>query len=145
MPDELKMQRLTEPTPADSEVIRAGLVEYNRKVLGPTEHYPVVFHLLGDDGEFLGGLTGDVWLKQLTIDFIWIDETLRGAGHGHRLLEQAEAYAIECGAIVAFLDTRDFQVGPAYYERHGYEVFGVVGEPPEHPDYFMRKRLAGPA
>jgi len=145
MPDELQVTRLTEPTPADSEVIRAGLVAYNLATLGPTEHFPVVFHLLGEDGVFLGGLTGDVWLNQLTIDFFWLDESLRGEGHGYRLLQQAEEYAAECGATIARLDTSDFQVGPRYYERQGYEVFGVVGEPPERQSFFMQKRLVSSA
>ena len=64
------------------------------------------------------------------------------AGLKAQLLEEAERYAVECGATVAILDTSDFQVGPAYYERRGYEVFGVVGEPPERQSFFMRKRLA---
>lgn len=143
MANELRVERLAEPTPADSEVIRAGLVAYNLATLGPTDHYPVVFHLRGDDGEFLGGITGDVWLKQFTVEFLWVDESLRGQGHGHRLLEQAEAYAIECGATVAYLDTFDFQAGPAYYERQGYEVFGVVGAASERQSFFMRKQLVG--
>lgn len=143
MSDDLRIQRLTEPTPADSERIRAGLVAFNLKTLGPTDHFPVVFHLLDDDGAFLGGITGDVWLRHLTVEFLWVDESLRGQGHGHRLLQQAEAYAIECGATVAYLDTFDFQAGPAYYERQGYEAFGSVGEPTERQSFFMRKQLAG--
>jgi GNAT superfamily N-acetyltransferase len=141
MADSPRIERLSEPADADSEAVRHGLVRYNRGVLGPTQHFPVVFHALAEDGAFLGGLTGDVWLKRLSMDFVWLDESLRGQGIGRQLIEAAERYAIECGATHANLDTSDFQVGPAYYEQLGYETFGVLGEAPERLSYFMRKRL----
>ena len=144
MSDPVRIDRLSDPTPADTDAIRHGLVEFNRQVLGPTEHHPVVFHLRGADGKFLGGLNGDVWLGQLTVEFLWVDESLRGQGYGHELLRRAERFAVERGATVAYLDTFDFQAGPAYYERQGYQVFGVVGDPPERQSFFMRKRLAPP-
>jgi len=142
MADELRIAQLAEPTSDDSEALRRGLARYNLGELGQTEHLPVVFHLLGEDGEFRGGITGDVWLDRLSIEFLWIDESLRGNGHGWRLLEAAERYAAECGATHAHLDTYDFQAGPAYYERQGYTTFGILGETPEPVSYFMQKRLA---
>jgi ribosomal protein S18 acetylase RimI-like enzyme len=121
--------------------VRDELIQYNLATVGETTHYPVVFHLRGDSGEFQGGITGDVWLDRLSIEFLWIEESLRGQGHGRRLLEAAERYGVECGATHAHLDTYDFQAGPRYYERLGYEVFGVLGEAPEPISYFMQKRL----
>jgi GNAT superfamily N-acetyltransferase len=140
--DELRIEHVDEPSADDSGAVRDGLVRYNLATVGRTTHYPVVFHLLGAGGQFLGGITGDVWLERLSIEFLWIEASLRGRGYGQRLLEAAERYAIECGATHAHLDTYDFQAGPRYYERQGYEVFGVLGEAPEPISYFMQKRLA---
>lgn len=144
MAAEVRLVRMEEPTSEDSEVVREGLARFNREVLGETRHWPVVFHLLGEDGGFVGGVTGDVWLGRLVIEFLWIDESLRGRGLGRRLLESAEGYAVECGATHALLDTYDFQAGREYYERLGYQVFGVLGEAPEPVSYFMWKGL-GPS
>lgn len=127
MVDEVRLVRVEEPTSEDSGVVREGLVRFNRGVLGETRHWPVVFHLLDEGGGFVGGLSGDVWLERLVIEFVWIDETLRGRGLGRRLIESAEGYAVGCGATHAQLDTYDFQAGREYYERLGYEVFGTLG------------------
>ena len=141
MPAEPRIVRLPEPTSEEAGAVREGLVRYNRDAVGRTEHFPVLFHLLGEDGAFLGGISGDVWLGRFSIEFLWIEESLRGQGHGQRLLETAERYAVECGATHAHLDTYDFQAGPAYYERQGYEAFGVLGEPPEPVSTYLWKRL----
>ena len=141
MADAVRIVRVEDPVDGDSEVVREGLVRFNRGVLGQTRHWPVVFHLLDEDGGFVGGLSGDVWLERLSIEFLWIEERLRGRGLGRRLVESAEAYAVGCGATHAQLDTYDFQAGRAYYERLGYEVFGVLGEAPEPVSYYMWKRL----
>ncbi len=142
MAEDLRIVHLSEPSSDETAAVQRGLVRYNLETVGRTDHFPVVFHLLDEHGAFLGGITGDVWLERLSIDFLWIDETLRGQGHGRRLLEAAERYGIECGATHAHLDTYDFQAGPAYYERQGYVTFGVLGEAPEPVSYFMWKRLS---
>ena len=141
MTDELRIVHLTEPTSDEAGAVRSGLVRYNFDTVGRTDHFPVVFHLLGADCAFLGGISGDVWLERLSIEFLWIDELLRGHGHGRALLAAAERYEIERGATHAHLDTYDFQAGPAYYERQGYTTFGVLGEAPEPVSYFMQKRF----
>jgi GNAT superfamily N-acetyltransferase len=127
MADEVQLVRVEEPTSEDSGVVREGLVRFNREVLGETRHWPVVFHLVDEDGGFVGGLSGDVWLGRLSIEFLWIEEGLRGRGLGRGLIESAERYGVECGATHAQLDTYDFQAGRAYYEGLGYEVFGTLG------------------
>jgi GNAT superfamily N-acetyltransferase len=138
---EPRIVQVTPPTAADTEAVRDGLVRYNRRTIGRRRHDSVVFHLLGSRGEFLGGVTGDVWLGRLSIEFLWVDERVRGRGLGRRLLEAAERRGAACGATHAHLDTYDFQAGPVFYERLGYAVFGTLGEPPEPVSSFMWKRL----
>jgi GNAT superfamily N-acetyltransferase len=70
---------------------------------------------------------------------LWVAEAARGAGHGARLLENAEAYARSRGAVGATLETYTFQARP-FYERLGYEVFSALeGYPPGHVKFFLRK------
>ena len=66
----------------------------------------------------------------------------RGAGNGTRLLQAAEAYAVERGCFAATLETHSFQARP-FYEKYGYQVFATLDDwPPGHAKYFMRKQLA---
>jgi predicted N-acetyltransferase YhbS len=66
---------------------------------------------------------------------------LRGMGCGSQLLALAEEKACEQGAKNAYLDTFSFQA-PAFYEKHGYEVFGELPDfPPGHQRFFLKKEL----
>ena len=77
----------------------------------------------------------------LLVDILWLDEPLRGAGLGTKLLRQAEAEAQEAGCSRAVLDTLEFQALP-FYERHGYSVFGVLEDyPPGFRRYHLQKKL----
>lgn len=59
------------------------------------------------------------------------------------LLEKAEAIGASNGAVVAFLKTVDAK---QFYERHGYEVYGVLENRPIGTHlYHLKKRLVKPA
>jgi ribosomal protein S18 acetylase RimI-like enzyme len=75
------------------------------------------------------------------VNLLWVSERLRGKGHGTRLIEAAEALAVERGAFGATLETHSFQA-PDFYTKRGYEVFGRLEDfPPGHAKLFLRKRL----
>lgn len=74
--------------------------------------------------------------------YLWVAQAARGAGHGTRLVRDAEAYARARGAVGATLETHSFQARP-FYERLGYEVFATLdGYPRGHAKFFLRKDLA---
>ena len=57
------------------------------------------------------------------------------------MLAAAEERAISHGCRWSHLQTLDFQALP-FYERRGYEVFGVLeGYPPGSKRYYLRKTL----
>ncbi len=67
---------------------------------------------------------------------LWVAEAARGAGHGTRLMEDAEAYAHSRGAVGVTLETYSFQARP-FYERLRYEVLSTLdGYPPGHLSSF---------
>lgn len=119
-----------------------GVDSYNIAAVSLPEYFPVNFVLRGEHGDVLGGVLGQLWGNWLEISYLWVAEAARGAGHGARLLENAEAYARSRGAIGATVETHSFQAKP-FYERLGYEVFGTLNSyPPGHLKFFMRKALA---
>lgn len=124
------------------QFIMNGVDYYNIAATSLPNYFPVNFVLCGEHGDVLGGVLGQVWGGWLQVTYLWVAEAARGAGHGTRLMEHAEAYARARGAIGATLETYSFQARP-FYEQLGYEVFSTLdGYPLGHVKCFMRKALA---
>lgn len=127
------------------DFIRKKLIEYNLSKL-PDEIKQLVnnihFILRDESGKIVGGITGDMVWYRLHIDFLWVDESIRGKGYGKELLDSMENFARENHCKLIQLDTFSFQA-PDFYQKHGYEVIGVIEEFPtkEHQQYFFIKRL----
>ncbi len=126
-------------TADDVAVVRDGLHEYNFVVTRLRDVRTITLLVRDGRGAVRGGLLGYVWAEWLHITELWLAEECRGRGLGSELLETAEREAGAWGARGAFLSTFDFQA-PAFYRRHGYEVYGTLTDcPPGHTDYQMRK------
>ncbi|ALB63165.1 Acetyltransferase [Cronobacter condimenti 1330] len=94
----------------------------------PMNAQEVIIRVNDAQGNLVGGLTGrSVW-GCLHIDFLWVDETLRGQGTGATLIAMAEDEGRKRGCKRVFVDTFSFQA-PEFYRKQGYEVYGVA------PDY----------
>jgi GNAT superfamily N-acetyltransferase len=96
--------------------------------------------LLRDDaGVLAGGLSGVLSWGWLFVDAVWVSDDLRGCGIGRALMAGAEDHARAKGCHAAWLDT--FQAC-GFYEKLGYERFGVLEDyPPGQSRYFLRKLL----
>jgi GNAT superfamily N-acetyltransferase len=130
-----------DPAPAGIAEVRAGLLRYNEAAIGPVAIRRHAWFLEDATGTIRGGLVGFLAWRWLSIDLLWVDEPLRGQGHGRALLEQAEDVARADGCVGAKLDTFEFQARP-FYERLGYEVYGVLeGYPADTCTYLMKKAL----
>jgi len=132
-----------DPMPAEPAAhrVREGVYLHNVAKTGLDEYAPVGFFLRSPRGETLGGLLGSIWGGWLHITHLWVSQGARGAGHGARLLADAEAYAKEKSYFAATLETHSFQARP-FYEKRGYDVFAELPDfPLEHAKYFMRKNL----
>ena len=126
---------------AEAQLVRDRLDMHNIAATGEPRYYPVNLFLKSSRGETMGGLLGGVWGGWLHIGYLWVDRSARGKRWATQLMDQAEAYARECGAHSVTLDTHSFQARP-FYEKRGYEVFGTLDAyPGEHKKFFLRKRL----
>lgn len=128
--------------PADQRArITDAIDGWNMAVTGDHDYRPVAIFLRDAEGSIRGGVTGGVWGTWLHVDGLWVDEALRGRGHGRRLLLAAEAEARIAGARHAFLETHTFQA-PGLYERLGYLVVAELEDyPPGESQLIMRKEL----
>jgi GNAT superfamily N-acetyltransferase len=131
----------TDPSPAGVAAVRSGLMRFNEAAVGAVALRQHAWYLKDPEGAVRGGLVGFVAWRWLSVDLLWVDEPLRGLGHGRALLEQAEGVARGAGCVGVKLDTYEFQARP-FYERLGYEVYGVLeGYPAETRTYSMKKAL----
>jgi GNAT superfamily N-acetyltransferase len=124
------------------DVIIAGLRRFNAEQMGVDsglQHFTVYAH--DERGEVAGGLIAQISYGWLYVDKFWLPASMRGSGIGSAVLRAAEQRAIEAGCRWSHLQTLDFQALP-FYERQGYEVFGVLeGYPPGGKRYYMKKTL----
>ena len=129
----------------DSDYIRKKVIEHNLSKLPDDVKHPVKnisFILRDEEDEILGGITGTIFGYHLHIDFLWVDESLRGKGYGKQLLEHIEEIAQKNKCNLIQLDTFSFQA-PNFYQKYGYEIIGVIEEHPtkDHKQYYLSKRL----
>ena len=123
------------------QVIGGGIRDYNIKQAGEGHEKSLCFAIQTQDGTVVGGIIGETHWNWLFINLMWIREELRGRGYGHQLLLAAEAEGRKRGATSAYLDTFSFQA-PDFYQKHGYQVFGVLEDfPPGHKRFYLTKQL----
>ncbi|MEO5815610.1 MAG: GNAT family N-acetyltransferase [Gemmatimonadaceae bacterium] len=129
------------PRAEDVDQVRAGLMAYNAAAVGPASVTRIALYVRDAEQTIRGGLVGFCAWEWLSVDLLWVEESLRGQGYGSALLAQAEAAARELGCNAVRLDTYEFQARP-FYERHGYVVYGKLdGYPAGTRTYLLRKSL----
>lgn len=89
----------------------------------------------------IGGLTGKTYWNYLDIEYLWVDETVRGEGLGSRIIKLAETEAKQRGCLYSILDTYAFQAID-FYLKQGYGQFGQLQEfHGKYDRYYLRKQL----
>lgn len=132
-------ETLVDPPYEALEAARRGLDRHNRQQIGDYTYAKLAVLARGADGELLGGAEGDLLWDWLHIQTLWVRPELQGHGVGSALLARLEAAAEARGVARFHLETTSFQAR-AFYERHGYAVFGVLeGKPAGHTWYYMKK------
>jgi GNAT superfamily N-acetyltransferase len=128
--------------PAPSVETRRALGEaiyaFNARVAPlVVERFALLLH--DEVGALAAGLSGAMYWGWLFVDSLWVSDALRGSGLGRALMARAEDHARANDCHGVWLDT--FQAR-GFYEKLGYESFGVLEDyPPGHSRHFLRKRL----
>jgi GNAT superfamily N-acetyltransferase len=127
--------------PLEDDAVNQGFAQYNHSQGQASVRQPIALTAYDADGQLLGALDGYVFFDWLTVGRLWVSPEQRGTGIGAALLLEAEAQAKRLGCIGSTLSTYDFQARP-FYEKHGYQVFGVLPNNPKgHDRFFMNKSL----
>ena len=115
-------------------VVGAGLTAHNDRYLPPERsRTPFAASVRDEAGTIVGGLTGELRLDWLYVDWLWVDEGQRGKGYGAQLLMLAEQEARAAGKTHVFLWTWSFQA-PEFYRSLGYEECGRIRNHPRGHD-----------
>jgi len=128
------------PEPELTQIIRDGLDAFNDAIVGYNDRLPlqVIVRAL-EDGEIIGGISGGTSLGLLTINLVYLPETLRGAGIGTRMMAMAEQEARRRGCRAGVVYTINFQA-PGFYQHLGWRVFGEIPcNPPGTSRVFLTK------
>jgi ribosomal protein S18 acetylase RimI-like enzyme len=131
----------SQPKTEDRRKIFEELHRHNAARSMKSELQSLSIFLRDAAGNVVGGLLGETFWGWLYVEFMWIEESLRGQDYGKKLLAAAESEAIARGCGNALLDTFSFQAFE-FYRRCGYEVFGELEDfPPPHKRFYMKKSL----
>jgi GNAT superfamily N-acetyltransferase len=106
------------------KAVLGGLIGYNTEKMGKQKYKRFAISLREGD-KIVGGIVGEVWSTVLFIQFFWMEQKLRGNGHGTKLIKAIEDEARRFGAARSYLDTMSFQA-PGFYRSCGYEEFGSI-------------------
>jgi ribosomal protein S18 acetylase RimI-like enzyme len=140
LPPGLSLSTEDHPAAADRNAINDALTEFNRPFLRDPAFGRIGVFVRGKAGAVMAGLDASFYAGWLFVNNLWVHAELRRQGIGRRLLQEAERRAMERGCHSVWLDTFSFQA-PGFYQKLGYEVFGVLDYPPGHRRYFLKKRL----
>ncbi len=129
------------PKQNDIEILSRGIALNAKQKRGLEHPVPFAFFIRDENNEIKGGCNGNIGYDWLYVDQLWVEEPLRGKGHGTALLQAAEELAINKNCVSAAVNTADWEALDFYkklgfrveFERHGLAKNSIF--------YFLRKDL----
>ena len=125
----------------DIQEIHGLLKEYNLCNREKSESVPIGIFYEDETGKKQAGLTGETFGNWLCIQYLFVNESLRGQGVGREIMLAAETEAKKRGCKYVFVDTFSFQA-PGFYIKLGYqEVFALTEYPYTGARHYYTKDL----
>ncbi len=124
------------------DFLEQRIIEFNYARADAADGRGLAAFVRDEQGQIIAGISGYTWAGMAEIEFLWVDESLRGQGIGARLLAAVEEEARRRGCALVITSTYSFQA-PDFYQRNGYQVVAQADNcPPGHIHYWLTKRLA---
>lgn len=129
-------------TEEEMRIVHTGLGGYVDECIGnKRDGIGIKLALKDRTDNVMGGLLAFTTMRNMVIEHIWLDGQYRGLGLGRKLVMEAERRAKESGCIAVQTYALSFQA-PEFFQKLGYEVFGVSdGYPDPVKEYYLIKRL----
>jgi GNAT superfamily N-acetyltransferase len=128
-------------TPIEVDELDERLYEYNRAATGRDDAQHIGFVIRDETGRMVGGTSGYTWAGVSEIKQMWVEEALRGQGHGRALLEAMVAEADRRGVLRIWVASYEFQA-VELYERSGFNRMAEFeGWPEGHVNVILCKTL----
>lgn len=114
---------------------------YNQSKREPSKSEPLNIYVEDQQGNLIAGMVAETFGNWLEIEYLYVQENLRGQGLGSNILNRAEKEARERKCKYSFVNTYQFQA-PDFYKKHGYEeVFALKEYPYTGERYYYTKAL----
>ncbi|MNI14747.1 Acetyltransferase (GNAT) family protein [compost metagenome] len=130
----------------EDSIVRKKIIDYNLSKIHSEilrdEEGTVEISIVNDNEEIVAGITASIYWKQMHVDYLWVDESLRGQNKGSELLAKVERIARQHHCRYIQLETFSFQA-PEFYQKQGFTVFGILEDSPCDgvAQYFLKKSL----
>lgn len=114
---------------------------YNQSKREPSKSEPLNIYVEDQQGNLIAGMVAETFGNWLEIEYLYVQENLRGQGIGSNILNRAEKEARERKCKYSFVNTYQFQA-PDFYKKHGYEeVFALKEYPYTGERHYYTKAL----
>jgi GNAT superfamily N-acetyltransferase len=130
-----------EPLPQDLAFLSGNLTAFNDADVGASGRKPLAVFVRDEHSVIVAGISGYTAWGWLYVQWLWVDERLRGRRVAADMLEAAEQEAVARGCHGAWIDTFN-PIAEKVYRRQGYEPFGKLPDfPAGRSRVFLQKKL----
>ena len=106
-----------------------------------SNYYKTVDFYAEESKNLLGGALCIINYNWIYIDYLYVNEQMRGQDIGTKLINKIEQYAKENNLTGLYTETFDFQARP-FYEKNGFKVIGCYENmPPNSKLWLLQKAL----
>ncbi|ESZ29990.1 MULTISPECIES: GNAT family N-acetyltransferase [unclassified Mesorhizobium] len=131
------------PSPEELAFLGERLTAFNDGDVGASERKALVVFVRDEDGAVVAGISGYTAWGWLYVQWLWVDERLRGQHMAGTMLDAAEQEAVARGCNNAWIDTFNPNAAKVY-QRQGYRPFGSLADfPVGRSRIFLQKELVG--
>ncbi|MER8424751.1 GNAT family N-acetyltransferase [Mesorhizobium sp. M1403] len=139
--DNTTLETTANPLPQELAFLGERLTAFNDSDVGASGKKTLAVFVRDEHGAIVAGISGYTAWGWLYVQWLWVDEKLRGQRMAGRMLEAAEREAMARGCHGAWIDTFNPKAAKAY-ERQGYRPFGALADfPIGRSRIFLQKKL----
>ncbi|MBB6408495.1 GNAT family N-acetyltransferase [Mesorhizobium sangaii] len=138
------LETTANPSPEELTFLAERLTAFNDGDVGASERKALAVFVRDEDGTVVAGISGYTAWGWLYVQWLWVDERLRGQRMAGNMLDAAEQEAVARGCRNAWIDTFNPHAAKVY-QRQGYQPFGTLADfPVGRSRIFLQKALPGP-